>query len=52
MKGIEALPARVLDELIRRVGADEAVRLLGLANWGELPTLTAKVDRKRPPEIY
>jgi hypothetical protein len=52
MSGLAAIPARLLiDEAVRRFGAEEAARRLGLASAGELLTLAAELDAARPPEM-
>lgn len=51
MSGLGALPARlIVDELVRRHGADETARALGLSDAGELLTFAAGLDAIRPPE--
>jgi hypothetical protein len=52
MSGLGAIPARILiDEAIRRFGAEEAARRLGLSNAGELLTVAVELDALRPPEL-
>ncbi|HEY4796352.1 MAG TPA: hypothetical protein VII18_20075 [Mycobacterium sp.] len=52
MSGVGSIPARVLiDELVRRLGADDATRVLGLSNPGELLTAAVDLDSQRPPEV-
>jgi hypothetical protein len=46
MSGLEAIPARVLiDEAMRRLGADEVARRLGLSSSGDLLTMAVQCDR-------
>jgi hypothetical protein len=52
VSGLAALPARVLlDEGVRRFGAEELARKLGLSSAGELLTIAVEVDALRPPEL-
>jgi hypothetical protein len=52
MSGLEAIPARLLlDEALRRFGAEEAARRLGLSSAGELLTVAVELDALRPPEM-
>ena len=52
MSGLGALPARLLiDEAVRRFGAEELTRRLGLSSAGELLTLAVELDALRPPEM-
>lgn len=52
MNGLGAVPARLLiDEAVRRWGADEAAWRLGLPGAGELLTVAVALDGLRPPEL-
>jgi hypothetical protein len=50
--GLGGVPARLLiDEAVRRMGADELARRLELSSAGELLTLAVQLDALRPPEL-
>jgi hypothetical protein len=52
MSGLAALPARwLIAEGVRRFGAEELARRLGLSSAGELLTIAVELDALRPPEM-
>jgi hypothetical protein len=52
MNGLKAIPARwLIAEGVRRFGAEELARRLGLSSAAELLTVAVELDALRPPEM-